>query len=232
MPLSELQNYRLASTRAYDWYDLGSGVQFSLLLFLGLREHHRVLDLGCGPIRLGRLLIPYLLPGNYFGIEPNLRAVHSALKYELGEGVLHAKRPVFDDDEDFTLSKFGLKFDFIMASGILTYMGKPQLQRCLAEAERAMSPSAVFLATILESVDGAEGYIGLRSTFPRVIPLNVDYLSSLAKMSGLELHRVEWPYRNFTWVAFTHPDTEKEFSNLYQQYAKFIESGSEPGRYA
>jgi hypothetical protein len=41
-------------------YDVAAASQFALLFLLGLREHHRVLDFGCGSLRLGRLLIPYL----------------------------------------------------------------------------------------------------------------------------------------------------------------------------
>ncbi len=49
-------------------YDLVGASQFRLLTTLGLRAGHRCLDLGCGSLRAGRLLIPYLDPGNYFGI--------------------------------------------------------------------------------------------------------------------------------------------------------------------
>ena len=42
-----------------------------MLLAAGLRETHRIADLGCGLLRVGRLLIPYLLPGRYYGMEPN-----------------------------------------------------------------------------------------------------------------------------------------------------------------
>ena len=48
-------------------YDLVSAMVFNLLTCLGLRQHHRVLDIGCGSLRSGRLLIPYLNKGNYFG---------------------------------------------------------------------------------------------------------------------------------------------------------------------
>jgi hypothetical protein len=44
--------------------------QFRLLTSLGLREHHSVLDFGCRSLREGRLLIPYLLPGRYYGLNP------------------------------------------------------------------------------------------------------------------------------------------------------------------
>ncbi|MFP8873463.1 MAG: hypothetical protein VCB42_02780, partial [Myxococcota bacterium] len=52
-------------------YDSMGATQFRLLCTLGLREHHRLLDFGCGSLRAGRFLIPYLKPGHYHGVEPN-----------------------------------------------------------------------------------------------------------------------------------------------------------------
>ena len=41
-------------------YDLIAAMTFNLLTTLGLRQHHSLLDVGCGSLRIGRLLIPYL----------------------------------------------------------------------------------------------------------------------------------------------------------------------------
>jgi hypothetical protein len=43
-----------------DQYDLMGATQFRLLTTLGLRDYHRLLDFGCGSLRVGRLLISYL----------------------------------------------------------------------------------------------------------------------------------------------------------------------------
>jgi len=47
-------------------YDLIAAMTFNLLTTLGLRQHHSLLDIGCGSLRIGRLLIPYLNQGKYF----------------------------------------------------------------------------------------------------------------------------------------------------------------------
>ena len=52
-------------------YDLIAAMTFNLLTTLGLRQHHSLLDVGCGSLRIGRLLIPYLNRKKYFGLEPH-----------------------------------------------------------------------------------------------------------------------------------------------------------------
>lgn len=54
-----------------DQYDLIGAAQFALLYALGLREHHRLLDVGCGSLRAGRMLISYQNPGGYTGVATN-----------------------------------------------------------------------------------------------------------------------------------------------------------------
>lgn len=76
-------------------YDLIAAMTFNLLTTLGLRQHHSLLDVGCGSLRIGRLLIPYLNRGKYFGIEPNEWLVREGIQRELGESLLQIKRPTF-----------------------------------------------------------------------------------------------------------------------------------------
>lgn len=46
---------------------------FSELLGFGLRPQHRVVDYGCGSLRVGCQLIPYLERGCYFGLDVSNR---------------------------------------------------------------------------------------------------------------------------------------------------------------
>ena len=45
---------------AEERYDFFGASQFSLLFTLGLNPDDKVLDFGCGSLRLGRFLIPYM----------------------------------------------------------------------------------------------------------------------------------------------------------------------------
>ena len=76
-------------------YDLIAAMTFNLLTTLGLRQHHSLLDIGCGSLRIGRLFIPYLNRGKYFGVEPNEWLVDEGIRRELGESLVQIKRPTF-----------------------------------------------------------------------------------------------------------------------------------------
>jgi hypothetical protein len=71
-------------------YDLiAASYQVSLLRAAGLRETHKLCDVRCGSLRGGRMLIPYLLPGNYYGIEPDKKILDAGIKNEVGRNEFH-----------------------------------------------------------------------------------------------------------------------------------------------
>lgn len=129
-------------------YDVGAALQFGILtLMLGLRERHYLLDIGCGSLRSGRLFIPYLARGHYFCIEPEMWMVDEAFDKELGWDIEEVKDPSFSDNEDFLLTVFGLKFDFLLAASIFTHAGPEMIRTCLAQAKKVMKSDATFVAT-------------------------------------------------------------------------------------
>ena len=134
-------------------YDLGGALQFNILTFvLGLREHHFLLDIGCGSLRAGRLFIPYLKKGHYYGIEPEMWMVEEGMAKELGRGIKTAKKPIFSDNEDFDLTIFSRKFDYLLACSIFTHASVVQIKKCLAEAKQVLKPQGIFAFTFLEGI--------------------------------------------------------------------------------
>ena len=71
-------------------YDLIAAMTFNLLTTLGLRQHHSLLDIGCGSLRIGRLLIPYLNRGKYFGVEPVSKMDKMIYVFDELSGFVHA----------------------------------------------------------------------------------------------------------------------------------------------
>src|SRR3972149_7572850 len=147
-------------------YDLVGAIQFSILTFLGLREHHFLLDIGCGSLRGGRLFIPYLLPGRYFGIEPEQWLIEEGVTNEVGQDILRIKRPVFDNNPDFRLSIFNQEFDFILAHSIFTHASQQQIRGCLSESKKVMKSTSILAATFIQ---GEQSYTGSQWVYPGTV---------------------------------------------------------------
>lgn len=174
-------------------YDLVGAMEFNLLTFLGLREHHFLLDIGCGSLRGGRLFIPYLLPGRYFGIEPEQWLIEEGIKNELGEDIIRVKQPVFSNDKNFTLSIFNRKFDFLLAQSIFSHASQRQIRRCLSEAKKTMKPTSIFAATF---VKGEENYRDDGWVYPGCVTYTLEHIIDLVEEQGLICKSLDWSHPN------------------------------------
>jgi SAM-dependent methyltransferase len=185
-------------------YDRIGAMQFNLLTTIGLREHHYMLDIGCGSLRGGRLFIPYLLPGHYFGIEPEQWLVEEGLENELGRDIMRVKSPTFSHVSDFRLSVFDTEFDFILAQSIFTHASAPQISACLAETKKVLKTDGVMPATFFE---GQKNYEGTEWVYPGGTRYRFEYLASLAADAGLDLAPLDWWHPNQQrWVLISQPD--------------------------
>ncbi|CAH2044564.1 unnamed protein product [Thlaspi arvense] len=89
-----------------------------------LKPNARVLEIGCGTLRVGLHFIRYLNPGNFHCLEKDELSLMAALRYELpSQGLLH-KRPLIVRGEDMEFSKFGsdVVYDLIYASAVFLHM--------------------------------------------------------------------------------------------------------------
>lgn len=188
--------------RAYvgppEHYDLIAGLQFTLLFKAGLRETHKLLDLGCGSLRGGRLFIPYLRPGHYFGVEPNEWLVREGIARELGTDMVRLKRPTFSTIADFDLAQLGERFDFVLAQSIFSHTFGDLAQRGLSGVRDCLAEGGVLLATFFEREHTAEGS-GWQ--YPSNVPYTWDAFSAVAAQAGIAVHRLEWPHPRQTWFA-------------------------------
>ena len=196
----------------YQTYDLAAAMQFNLLTFLGLREHHFLLDLGCGSLRGGKLFIPYLLSGHYYGIEPEQWLIEEGIRNELGEDIIGIKQPVFSNDKNFTSTIFNRKFDFILAHSIFTHASVGQIRRCLIEAREAMLPTSIFAATFLQ---GEADYAGNEWVYPNCVTYTFQRMSSLVGEQGLICKSFDWTHPSgHTWILIMNPENERNIPAL------------------
>lgn len=198
------QHYR-AFVGSPEKYDLLSAIQFNILTFLGLREYHTLIDIGCGSLRAGKLLLAYLLPNRYFGIEPEEWLIEKGIEEECGKDLIRIKSPAFSIDSNFNCTIFGQKFDFLLAHSIFSHATEAQIQQCLAQASACMHTQSLFLATFVE---GEENYRGTEWVYPGVVSYTYAHLQEMAAQFGLALKSLHWPHpNNQTWVVMALPQT-------------------------
>ncbi|GEM_PF-1283502 len=190
-------------------YDLLGALQFSLLSAAGLRADHKLCDIGCGSLRVGKLLIPYLNADNYFGLEPEKWLIEVAIDKEIGQDLINLKRPRFDHWTNFEISKFETKFKFILAQSIFSHANLNQIIQCLKEARQCLDSDGLFLATFIW---GKEDYEGDDWVYPGCVAYRPSSIKKKAwDEAGLKMLTTDWPHPNGqNWVIFHLPGHELE----------------------
>jgi len=194
-------------------YDLLGALQFSLLAAAGLRSHHKLVDIGCGSLRVGKLLIPYLEKGNYFGLDPNQWLIDEAIEKEIGPSLVDLKAPEFNNSTDFEISAFGERFDFAIAQSIFSHASGAQIQTCLKEVCQSLKPSGLFLATFIW---GKEDYTKDEWVYPGCVSYKPNTIQKWAwDTCGLKMQTTDWPHPNGqNWALFYFPGQEEKVEKL------------------
>jgi hypothetical protein len=188
-------------------YDTISAHQFNLLTSKGLREHHYLLDIGCGSLRSGRLFIPYLLPKRYFGIEPEQWLIDEGIKNNLGQDLIKIKSPSFNNNSDFLLSIFNQNFDYILAYSIFSHATKNQIIKCITEASKIMKDDSKFFASFFM---GNKNHDGDKWVYPGKTEYTIDFIKNIAENQGLECEMLEIEHpTEQTWIEMSKRKEEK-----------------------
>ncbi len=185
-------------------YDVIGALQFTALFALGMREWHRVADIGCGSLRAGRLIIPYLRPAHYFGIEPEEWLVTEGIERELGADVVRVKQPSFAYRDDFEISCFGVDFDYIIAQSIFSHTYGDLAGRALTNLAGSLSPTGMLLVTYIgDGLDPGPSE-GSGWEYPGCVKYEWREFADLLSAAGLESVRLAWPHPRQTWVLAAH----------------------------
>jgi len=187
-------------------YDHVAAMVFNLLTCLGLRQHHRLLDIGCGSLRLGRLLIPYLNPGNYVGVEPNQWLVEDGIANETGADLIRIKRPEFRFTTSMDAFEQPLALDFAVAQSIFSHCGNDLLDQWLRQVAHHLTDSGALLATFLPA---AEDFVGDGWIYPDCVRYRPKTLADIAARHGLGFEILDWAHPRQTWAIFTKPGHDK-----------------------
>ena len=184
-------------------YDLIAAMTFNVLTTLGLRQHHSLLDIGCGSLRIGRLLIPFLNRGKYFGIEPAEWLVAEGIKQELGETVVQVKRPTFFfSDSPGTVARAKVSFDFALAQSIFSHCGLDLIKGWLSAVSSSLAADGVLLATFLP---GDEDSPQTGWVYPECVNYRPATLERAAAEVNLRFEILDWKHPRQAWALFSTP---------------------------
>lgn len=190
-------------------YDLVSAMVFNLLTCIGLRQHHRVLDIGCGSLRVGRLLIPYLNPGNYFGVEPNEWLVNDGIENEIGRDLVKIKNPSFSFDTSMEEYKDSLNIDYAIAQSIFSHCGKDLIMGWLSQVSFHLKDNGAFLATFL--IDDKD-YGGRGWVYPECVNYMPETMAEMASGFDLDFDVLDWAHPRQTWAIFSKKNYDKSLA--------------------
>lgn len=181
-------------------YDLVAAMAFNLLTCLGLRQDHRLLDIGCGSLRVGRILIPYLNARRYYGVEPNRWLVEDGIANEIGVDLVRIKKPTFVFASTMEEFKEPLEFDYALAQSIFSHCGEDLIKQWLSEISFHLKDNGALLATFLT---GPEDYRGQGWIYPGCVRYKPETLAGWAAEFRLHFSLIDWAHPRQAWAVFS-----------------------------
>ena len=135
------------------YVDMAEG-HFKFLRSKGLLPHHRVLDYGCGFMRTGVFIVPYLEEHHYVGVDISgerlKKAAQLAAARKLSQGtfeLIEVKSCRLDELN-------GQHFDYIWANSVLHHMPEPDIRMFLQNLKRLIDGNSQFFFTFTPSEKG------------------------------------------------------------------------------
>lgn len=190
-------------------YDLIGAQQFALLYLLGLRETHRLLDFGCGSLRLGRMAIPYLLEGRYFGIEPEPWLIEDGFARELGEDARRVKAPRFDHNTEYRTDVFGTQFDYIIAQSIFSHTGEAASRRALESFRDSLAPGGLIVVNWMVGEEQPQFDPDTSDwVYPECVTFRPERIERIAAEAGLAVRACPWWHPGLSWYVLGHSEAD------------------------
>lgn len=178
-------------------FDEAGRRQFVALLNQGLNPESKVLEIGCGCLRVAYWLIRFLDRGCYCGIEPARQRVDHGREYLFNPDELPSKQPRFDFNPDFDTSVFGVQFDFFLAGSIWSHASKNHIEVMLDGFLRDSTTTGIFLTSYVpaESPDEdhqGDSWVGTshESDTPGVIHHSLAWIEAQCEKRGLRVKQL------------------------------------------
>lgn len=139
-------------------WDETARAQMALLLDEGLRPADRLLDIGCGSLRLGHRAVAYLDPGNYWGTDASAALMQRGREAELTEETRPRLPPGnLVEDAGFAFPGIPATIDMAIAFGVFTHLPPETLGPALATARARFPQLRKLLVTLFLAPQGHTG---------------------------------------------------------------------------
>ena len=143
-------------------WDLVSDWQYDYVTNLNkLTCDTRFLDLGCGSLRLGCRLIPYLNAGKYVGIDFAKDIVECAIDKELDYNICRKKRPQFIYNDNFDLSTVDRPIDIAWSYAVWIHLNDDAVKNALRNVKKVLDSDGVLYSTFssIRSTPAPDDYV-------------------------------------------------------------------------
>lgn len=139
-------------------WDETARAQMAALADEGLKLADRLLDIGCGSLRLGHKAVAYLAPGNYWGTDASLALMQRGWEVELTPD-LQARLPAGQlvEDADFSFPGIPATIDMAIAFGVFTHLPAQSLLPALQSLAQRLPGLRKLLLTVFLCPDGQSG---------------------------------------------------------------------------
>ncbi|MBB3996845.1 class I SAM-dependent methyltransferase [Aureimonas pseudogalii] len=145
------------------WDEMGS-LQRDYLVDQGLRPNDRLIDIGCGSLRAGVALVPYLDPGHYYGVDYLGALLEEGYEKEIRPlGLVNRlPRENLAEERAFLLPFDGVVFDVALAQSVFTHLPINHLRLCLTRLRPCMKAGGRFFCTFFMAEDEVDASAGIR----------------------------------------------------------------------
>jgi SAM-dependent methyltransferase len=191
------------------WEEIGQ-LQANFMIKQGLKPFHKLADIGCGCLRGGIPFIQYLDVGKYYGLDLNHSLIEAGI-HEIKANSLEGKQANLLVDDQFRLSKFKEKFDFMISISVFTHLPFNVIVRCLTEVKRQLAPEGVYFSSFFQAplsanIESITHQPGGVTTHYDLDPFHYSFeeISCMASLSGLHVSLIgDWGHpKNQRMVAF------------------------------
>ena len=140
----------IGASHANAWHEIGK-FQYHFLITQGLEPTHKLLDVGCGSLRLGQWVIPYLKAGHYFGLDNSREIIDAGLEKEFYHNLINHKDPTLEANNDFDFSFMGNhQFDVAIANSLFSHLTLGDIKTCLGNLRKFGHTRSTFWFTFFD----------------------------------------------------------------------------------